>query len=173
MKRRYACEVSGEHYIEYFESNYFTGYICYTKLNNIKNPLIVNNGIYDICLMDNGYEWFQLYPKDNNYVLTIMLNDDKVIQWYFDISKNIGIENGIPYEDDLYLDMVITREGNKLILDEDELLEAYNTNEITKNDVDNAYKVLKYLESKYYDDLDSLKQFTNDIKDRCRTLTKK
>ena len=175
MKRRYACSVPGNHLINFYESEsgYFKGYVCYTQIYNVEKPLIVNNGIYDVCLMDNGYEWFQLYPIDNNYVLTIMLNDDKVIQWYFDVSKNIGIENGIPYEDDLYLDMVITKEGKKLILDENELLDAYNSSDITKDDVDNAYKILEYLEKKYYGDIDSLKNFTNDLKDKYRTLIKK
>ena len=57
--------------------------------------------------------------------------------------KKIGLENGIPFEDDLYLDMIITPNGEKIIIDEDELLEARKKEIITQEDVDSAYKTLK------------------------------
>lgn len=85
-----------------------------------------------------------------NYVLTIMFDsNNNLIQLYFDISYNISLENDIPYEDDLYLDMIITKEEKELILDEDELFNALNKGKITQKDVNNAYKVLNYLEDKY------------------------
>lgn len=94
-----------------------------------------------------------------------MLDENgNIIQWYFDISKKIGIENNIPYEDDLYLDMVITKEKNKLILDENELVEACENKDITKDDVEKAYKILEYLENKYYNNIEDLIKFTNDVK---------
>ena len=103
-----------------------------------------------------------LFPDNNNYVLTIMFdNNYNLIQWYFDVSYNISLDNGIPYEDDLYLDMIITKEEQELILDEDELLNAFSSGEITKEDVDNTYKVLRYLENKYFNNIEELKGFTN------------
>lgn len=91
-----------------------------------------------------------MFPDKYNYVLTIMFDsNNNLIQWYFDISYNISLENDIPYEDDLYLDMIITKEEKELILDEDELFNALNKGKITQKDVNNAYKVLNYLEDKY------------------------
>ena len=169
MKRRYANQVPGDYIREHIDTNYFTGYVCYTKIKNIDTPKYVNDGIKEFCIIDNDYEWFQLYPDNNNYVLTIMLDNNRnIIQWYFDVSKNVGIENGIPYEDDLYLDMVITNDEKKLILDEDELLEAYNSNEISQNDVDAAYKIIEYLDNKYYQNIGELKEFTEKLKIKYR-----
>ena len=91
--------------------------------------------------------------------------DDKgnLIEWYFDISKKVGIENGIPFEDDLYLDMIITPTGEKIIIDEDELLGARDDGLITQEDVDSAYSTLKELEEKYASNIDELKNLTNSL----------
>ena len=162
MKRKYANRIPGEYTQEYINNDYFTGYACYTKLKDIDKPLVVNNGLYDLCIMDNDFLWIMLFPDNDNYVLTIMYdNNYNLIQWYFDVSYNISFDNGIPYEDDLYLDMIITKEEQELILDEDELMNAFSNGEITKEDVDNAYKVLRYLENKYFNNIEELKEFTN------------
>lgn len=69
-----------------------------------------------------------------------MYNQNKeIIEWYFDISKEIGSENGVSYEDDLYLDVVVNPDGEIILLDEDELKEALDRLEISKEDYDMAY----------------------------------
>ena len=92
--------------------------------------------------------------------------DDKnnLIEWYFDIAKEIGFENGIPYEDDLYLDTIILPNGQKLVLDEEELLGALNKGEIQQSDVDLAYSTLKMLEEKYVNNFKDLVNLTNYIR---------
>ena len=165
MKRRYANSVPGFHSMKHIDTDYFTGYICYTKIKGVENPKYVNNGQYELCILKDDYVWFQIYPDNGNYALTIMLDENEnIIQWYFDISKEIGIKDNIPYEDDLYLDMVITKEKNKLILDEDELLDAYKNEDITKDDFEKAYEILNYLDIKYYNNIDELVNFTNKVK---------
>ena len=167
MKRRFANRVNGNYSQDRIESDYFKGYVTCTFLNEIDQPRIINNGLYDFCIMDNGYTWFGLYPDKGEYALTIMLDEKgNIIQWYFDIAKEIGLENGIPYEDDLYLDFIITKEGTKIIADEDELLVAKNNGIITQEDVDSAYETLKYLEEKYYSNLEELKMFTEELKEK-------
>ena len=66
---------------------------------------------------------------------------DNIIEWYFDISRSLGIEDGVPYQDDLYLDVVVVPDGRIHILDEDELEEAYNKREISKDEYDMAFSV--------------------------------
>ncbi|MCR5664709.1 MAG: DUF402 domain-containing protein, partial [Oscillospiraceae bacterium] len=94
--------------------------------------------------------------------------DDRgtLIEWYFDIAKSIGIENGIPFEDDLYLDMAIMPDGEKIILDEDELLAARNEGIISQDDLDGAYNTLRELEKKYAYRLGDLVQLTEYLKER-------
>ena len=170
MKRRFAYDINDDYKQIKIDEDFFKGYVVYLKLNNISKPLIVNNGKEFICIRDNNYEWIEVYPENGKYVITIMFDDkNNLIEWYFDISKNIGILNGIPYEDDLYLDMIITPSGEKIIIDEDELMSAYNRGDITLDDVSNAYQTLKLLEDKYVNNIQSLVDLTNDL---CRCFNK-
>ena len=58
--------------------------------------------------MDNNYKW--LY--NSKVKLTAIYNENnKIIEWYFDIAREIGKEKDVPYEDDLYLDVVVTSTG--------------------------------------------------------------
>ena len=167
VKRRYANQVEGEYYQDRVETEYFSGFVCHIKINNIEKPLIVNNGLDNICIKDNDYEWFELYPDNGKYVLTIMFdNNNNLIEYYFDISKKVGEEDGIPYEDDLYLDMIITPSGKVLLIDEDELLEAEKNGDITHKDVMDAYKTLDYLKDKYVNNFDVLSDFTKKLKEK-------
>ena len=157
MKRRYANEVDGIYVQKRIDSKYLTGYACFIKIKNVTKPLVIGNGVEEICIKNENYEWIEVYPDNSNYALTIMFDDNEnLIEWYFDIAKKVGIENGVPYEDDLYLDMVITPQGSKLILDEDELQEALNRGEITKEDATLAYKTLEGLDKKYVQNKDEL-----------------
>ena len=146
----------------YINDEMFKGYVCDLKLNNIDKPLIVFDGKNNICIRDNGYEWIEVYPDKGNYAITIIFDQNKnIIEWYFDIAKKIGIENDIPYEDDLYLDLIITSTGEKRIIDEDELKEALENNDITKDEFELAYCILKELDEKYYQHFDYLIDFTD------------
>ena len=162
MKRRFAYNLNDNYEQIRVDEVFFKGYACYLKLQNIEKPLIVNNGKENICIKDNNYEWFEVYPDNGKYAITIMFDDKgNLIEWYFDIAKNIGIEDGIPYEDDLYLDMIITKDGKMLVIDEDELISAYNNSIITKDDFDSAYKTLEELKNKYVKNFDELLNLTN------------
>lgn len=162
MKRRFAYNENDNYKLIKVDESFFDGYACFLKFQNIEKPLMVDNGINKICIKDNNYKWIEAYPTNGKYVVTIMYDDKgNLIEWYFDICKKIGIENGIPYEDDLYLDMVITPDGKEIIIDEDELLNARKTGDITKEDVISAYEILKELENKYVNHLDELNKLTN------------
>lgn len=170
MKRRYANKVKGEYIQKRIDEDFFSGYVAFVKIKDVQNPLIVNDGVKDVCIKDNDYEWFEVYPDNEYYAITIMFDDkNNLIEWYFDISKEVGIEDGIPYEDDLYLDMVLAPDGRIFILDEDELQDALNKKEILQADVDLAYNTLNMLKNKYVKDLDKLKELTNKISDILNT----
>ena len=86
---------------------------------------------------------------------------NEIIEWYFDIAKKIGKENGIPYEDDLYLDILVRTDGDVILLDEEELIDALKRKEITKKDFDEANKLAKDLMNKVKGKEKELKQFTD------------
>ena len=84
-------------------------------------------------LISNGYFMVEIIPKDENYVMRAYLDNEKEIQeYYFDVVSNKGIDDltRVPFYDDLYLDVVISKTGLELY-DRDELDEAHN-----KGDVD-------------------------------------
>ena len=99
-------------------------------------------------------------------------NQHNLIEWYFDISKNIGIENGIPFEDDLYLDMIMMPTGEEIVVDEEELLKAFHQGDISQEDVDCAYQTLSYLENTYVNHLEELVKFTNHLSERFKSKIK-
>jgi uncharacterized protein len=80
-----------------------------------------------------------------------MFNDkNEVVQWYIDICREIGFtEKGIPWYDDLYLDIIISSDYHISLIDEDDLALALKQNIIKQEDFDFAYqeaeKLLKQL----------------------------
>lgn len=115
-------------------------------------------------ILDKDYIWLEIYPKDKHYCITAMYDNNRVLkEWYFDIVINNGIEDGIPYEDDLYLDVVIVPDGRIHILDEDELLEARDNNIITDNDVKLAYDTKDYIINEFGNNIDKLLKTTNEL----------
>ena len=112
--------------------------------------------------MDNNYKWLEFYDYNSKVKLTAIYDENnKIIEWYFDIAREIEKENGIPFEDDLYLDVVVTPTGEILLLDEDELKEALNRMEITKEEYKNAYKEANQLIDKLSNKKDELQEFTD------------
>lgn len=48
----------------------------------------------------------------------------EVVQWYIDITNENGVENNLPYTDDLFLDIIVLSTGEVIQKDADELEEA-------------------------------------------------
>ena len=114
-------------------------YLSVKKINSIKEPFIVSNGL---CLINNGYYIVEVLPKKENYTMRVFFNENRErLEYYFDISLKNGLdeESKIPYYDDLYTD--ITVKGDKIeVLDEDELKEALEEQRISRDEYDLANK---------------------------------
>lgn len=134
----------------------FDGYIGLLHLDKVYKTLIA-----DLCgkereLLKNGHTWLQWIEKDKNYSVVAMFNqNNELIEWYIDILLSQGLEkDGIPYYDDLYLDVVAFPDGPVIFMDEDELLDALNQKIITKDDFDLAYKVANELKERFTNNMD-------------------
>jgi predicted RNA-binding protein associated with RNAse of E/G family len=147
MKRTFADRPSWTRIIEkrfrltYIEEKDFKGYVSIIYIDKVSEPLIIEAAGENLCLVNDGFIWIQHFPKDCNYALTTMFNEKyEVVQWYFDICNGNKINSlGIPYYDDLYLDVVLLPTGQILLLDEDELEQALNDNDITKEQYELSY----------------------------------
>jgi predicted RNA-binding protein associated with RNAse of E/G family len=129
----------------------FNGYISLIKIEKVKQRITVDYEQSEEILLDDGYKGLIFLPDDANWCVSVIYNtSNEVVEWYFDITKVNSInEQGIPFYDDLYLDIVVSPDFKVLILDEDELKEALDSKEITQSDYEMAYntcnKILKEL----------------------------
>jgi len=148
MKRRFAHKpdwsrvLKREFKIEFVDNEELRGYISSINIKDITEPLTIQTKGVDYCIVDEGYSWIQYFPEGKNFVLTVMIDEkDNVIQWYFDISEKYELtEKGIPFYDDLFLDIVVLTTGEVILLDEDELKDALDKNEITEKQYKDAMR---------------------------------
>ena len=124
-----------------FDEPDFVGYVTLLCIERVREPLWLNSGGRLICVADDGYMWLQHFPHGAHHAITTQFNAaGNIMQWYIDICKRHGIdERGIPWWDDLYLDIVITPKGSLSLLDEDELDDALRSGEVSAPDVALAY----------------------------------
>ncbi len=164
LKKRYADRFVGNRAnadlrIISISDDYFSGDIYFYKFIDVKDKILIANGK---CIMDNNYKWLEFYDYSSKVKLTAIYDENsEIIEWYFDIARKIGKDNGIPYEDDLYLDVVVTPSGDVILLDEDELKEAFNKREMTREGFENAYKEAEQLMNKLKNNKDKLKEYTD------------
>jgi uncharacterized protein len=133
MKRKYGNRPEWQRVTEkeykqlYVAEPDFTGYMALLTLQKVREPLIVAVGEREpYCVAEAGYRWLQYFPQGANHALTVMFDDrGDVVQWYFDVVSRLGVtDEGIPYFDDLYLDVVVLPDQATFLLDEDELQSA-------------------------------------------------
>lgn len=130
----------------------------------IKKNFKVENG-KKIKTFDDNFKWLEIYPEQNkNIALTACFNDkNEIMSWYFDIAKNSYLtEKGIPCIDDLYLDIMMYPSGKIEMLDEDELKQALEEKDITKEDYDLAYKVAEEIIENIEGKTNELTKFTEE-----------
>lgn len=156
MKRKY---INGEGwgFLEKFTSKFihiegsYTGYISYVKVHKIKHVITVDYKDCDIPLFDSGYKCIVFLPDSENWCVSAVYDkNNRIVEWYFDITKlNTIDENKIPVFDDLYLDIAISPDLTTTILDEDELDNALSSGDITQSDYNIAYKTCENIITKY------------------------
>ncbi len=146
--------------IRSFNNPDFIGDIALVKFNKMNKPLMIEEK--NLCMANDNYKWLEFYDYNSKYKLTAMYNEkNENVEWYFDIARKIGKENGIPYEDDLYLDVVVTPKGDLEYLDEDELEDAYNRFEVNEEEYKMALKNAEDLINRLKGKTEKLKEFTD------------
>lgn len=107
-------------------TDFFEGYLGLIKIEQVTEPQIweFNGEKIDVC--NSGLKWLSILPENDFYCITAMLNEkNEILLWYIDMIADKGTdEDGIPYFDDLYLDLVVYPNGTIIEDDMDELEEA-------------------------------------------------
>lgn len=147
MKRKY---LDGSNWSWLAERSYnwkytdevWKGYVSLIKMGRVKQKLTAHYGGQEVCLCDDGYKGVMFLPDGETWCVTAVYNtENEIVEWYFDMTKANGVtEEGVPYFDDLYLDIAVAPDFSVRILDEDELQEALDEQVITQEDYELAYR---------------------------------
>lgn len=128
-------------------------YFTVKEINKIdeNNELICN---YPSCRkIDKNYKMLEYTPVDEKYNVRVFVNDkNEIFEYYIDITNGMELRDGVPYYNDLYLDVIYynnkeimkkvseTKEELRLV-DKEELEDALNQKLITKQQYDEAYNI--------------------------------
>lgn len=124
------------------DSAAYHGYVTLLRMDEVREPLYVVFGQERVCIADHGYDWVQHFPDGAPYVLLAAFNEQgELVQWYIDIVARTGVdERGVPWYEDLYLDIVVSPLGETLLLDVDELDQALSLGAVTQSQYDFAWR---------------------------------
>ncbi|WP_053365646.1 DUF402 domain-containing protein [Bacillus sp. FJAT-27245] len=137
-KRRYAQS--------YLDTPEFKGYVTLLHTVEAAAPLVVDYKTRKVCIVDSGYFWLQQFPEGKNHSVTTMFDcTGEVVQWYIDICLQNAVENGIPFYDDLYLDLIAFPSGDVILKDAEELDEALAKGIINQTQYDMAWTEAKFI----------------------------
>ncbi|AWN23018.1 hypothetical protein DKM44_07070 [Deinococcus irradiatisoli] len=118
------------------------GVIVDYRAGEVLKPKRVTLAGRTLCLLDSGYRWVHYVPLAAPHALTVQLDDvGRVQQFYLDVGQTTGLDGeGLPWIDDLYLDIAGTLEvspdghwtvGHAEVLDEAELDAALAQGRVT------------------------------------------
>lgn len=147
MRKKYTDETYlrgvSKHKVATKEIKEQNAYIVIKEIIEIDKPFVKS-----ATLIDNGFYIVEYTPINELYNARVFLDNElNTISYYFDISLGNGVDNGRPYYDDLYLDIIYGADSDNqtTVLDADELLEALQNEEITKSEYDLANRVCSKL----------------------------
>ncbi|MGE7938582.1 DUF402 domain-containing protein [Bacillus paramycoides] len=149
MKRKYGDGSTWKRLIEktYTVKQVEAGMLGILDIKKVREPSYKEYNGKELCIAGDEYTWMQYFINGKNFAITAMLDDQKkLVQYYIDVTKLYKIdERGLPYFDDLYLDIVLLPNGEIYVLDEDELEDAYSMGDITKEEYELAWHITKWI----------------------------
>lgn len=123
-------------------NNRFKGIIGLVTMKKVRDPLEVTVVGQNIIVADDNYKWLQILPEKKRYSITVMFdNKGNPLEYYFDINiKNIT-QKGNARTVDLCLDVLALPSGEYELVDEDDLMFALESEQITKKQFHEAYMI--------------------------------
>lgn len=142
--------------------DFFQGYIGLIEINEVSEAQIWKFNDEDMVVCDKGIKWMSILPQNDFYCITAMMNEkEEILVWYIDMIESQGTDSdGIPYFNDLYLDLVVYPDGTIMVDDMDELKEALLQKDITQELYDLAVNTCDKLKNGILHDISLFKEFT-------------
>ena len=102
-------------------------YGAFINIIEVKKPQVWFCFDKKITVADNGYKWLVVLPKKDNYAITMYMDrNDLPILWYIDLIDSMGVDaDGIPFYNDMFLDLIVSDDGQVVEDDRDEFEKAY------------------------------------------------
>ncbi len=156
------CIVSKDISGKTINSELLNGYIGLIDIKEVDKAQIWKYNGEEIVVCDKGRKWLSILPCDDWYCITAMLDEnEKILLWYIDMIAAQGIDaDGIPYFDDLYLDLIVYPDGTVIVDDMDELEDALSKGDITQEQFDLALGTSHKLQQGILSDISSFIEFT-------------
>lgn len=165
MKKKNWKRVTEREYIsDTIEENNIRGVASLLFIKKVESPSFkeYKNNI-KVKIADEKFYWLQLAIENQNYWITAMYDDKKnIVQYYIDITeKNVIDTKEDSYFYDLFLDIVILKTGEVILLDENELEEALKEKVINQEQYELAYNKAKNIMEFVSKEKDKLEYFCN------------
>lgn len=170
MKRKrlshdsWKCILAKELHIKHVDTELLKGHLVLMDVRDITGTQTWEFRGENIVVCDKGMQWLSILPEDDFYGITAMMDEKgTVILWYIDMIAGQGVDtDGIPWFDDLYLDLVIYADGTVVVDDRDELEEALVSGDISRKQYELALETCERLQAGMVGDMDELQQFTRE-----------
>lgn len=172
MRKKYVDQVymkevlAKEWYVE--KCDEINGYIALKYIKEMTEPIswFCNGKKY--IGVDKGYSILEYICPDRDYNCRVFFDNlDRPMLFYFDINNGSGIENNIPWYDDLFLDVlmecpIVTDTGYYIRLDDfNEFKAAFKEGVFDKETYDQKFNAAVEL-------MTELRERKNDIFNRCQ-----
>ena len=167
MKRKrlsdtWDCILAKEMQIKEVHTEFFDGYTVFLDMKEVTGPQYWQLRVQDIMVCDTGMKWLSMLPKDDFYCITAMMDQqDNMVLWYIDMIDDHGVDaEGVPWFDDLYLDLVVYADGTIVIDDRDELEDALTSGDVSKEQYMQALETCERLQVGRASCVEKLTEFT-------------
>lgn len=141
---------------------FFKGHIGLLEIFEVNEPQIWKFNGDGIVVCDKGLKWLAILPQDDFYCVTAMMNEkEEILLWYIDMIAGQGVDHeGVPYFDDLYLDLLVYPNGEIIEDDRDELEQALQEKDISRQQYELALETSERLQKGLLSDIENFKEYT-------------
>ena len=78
------------------------GTVCLLNAKKVEKKWRVPRENGEEVILDTGYRWLTLYPRDENYaIIAVFDTNSELVEFYFDIAKKVKYKARVPYIIDL------------------------------------------------------------------------
>ena len=155
-------------YFQYFpyhqmhmDNELFNGWVSINYLTDGETRYWEYEKSGKIPVSAKGMTWLTLIPDDRKRCIGAYITPDRRVSvWYVDVIEETGMdEDGVVYYIDKYLDVILTPQGDVVVMDRDELDAAYESGELSSFQYEEALKEGELILKELAEDIGKTEEF--------------